>query len=74
MFELPKVPLSLSKEEMKDYGYKVVDLLVSHFDNLNDQKLVSLADRKQMDTLLQEQIPNEATPPNEVLSHVIDKM
>ncbi len=74
MFELPKVPLSLSKEEMKDYGYKVVDLLVSHFDNLNDQKLVSLADRKQMDTLLQEQIPNEATPPNEVLSHVIDNV
>ena len=63
--------LSLSKEEMKAYGYKVVDLLVSHFDELNTKQPVSLANRKQMDVLLQEGIPYEATPPSKVLNHVI---
>jgi glutamate/tyrosine decarboxylase-like PLP-dependent enzyme len=67
-------PLTLSKEEMQQYGYKVVDLLVSHFDNLSSQKLASLANRKQMDALLQEAIPNEATPPKEVLNHVIENV
>ncbi len=67
-------PLTLSKEEMRQYGYKIVDLLVSHFDNLSSQKLVSLADRKQMDALLQEAIPNEASPPEKVLNHVIQNV
>ncbi|MCF6346929.1 MAG: aminotransferase class V-fold PLP-dependent enzyme [Flavobacteriaceae bacterium] len=67
-------PLTLSKEEMRQYGYKIVDLLVSHFHNLSSQKLVSLADRKQMDALLQEAIPNEASPPEKVLNHVIQNV
>ena len=66
-----KAPLTLSKEEMQQYGYKVVDLLVSHFDNLSKQKIVSLADRKQMDALLQESIPDKSTPAKEVLDHVV---
>jgi glutamate/tyrosine decarboxylase-like PLP-dependent enzyme len=69
-----QIPFKLSKEEMKDYGYKVVDLLVSHFDNLGTEKLVSLASRKQMDALLQESIPNEATPQDEVLNHVVENV
>ena len=67
-------PLTLSKEEMKEYGYKVVDLLVSHFDNLSSQKVSCLADRKQMDALLHESIPYEATSPDEVLSHIVDNV
>ena len=67
-------PLSLSKEEMKEYGYKIVDLLASHFDNLSSQKVSCLADRKQMDALLHESIPYGATPPNDVLNHVIDNV
>ncbi len=63
--------LTLSKEEMKTFGYQVVDLLVSHFHNLNNQKIVSLADREQMDTLLQESIPLEPTSSGEVLDHVV---
>ena len=69
-----KTPFKLSKKEMQDYGYKVVDLLVSHFDNLGTEKLVSLASRKQMDALLQESIPNEATPQDEVLNHVVENV
>ena len=74
MLDNLKTPLTLSKEEMQEYGYKVVDLLVSHFDNLDTEKLVSLADRKQMDALLQEPIPNEATPQDEVLNHVVNNV
>jgi glutamate/tyrosine decarboxylase-like PLP-dependent enzyme len=66
-----RIPLKLSKTEMQEYGYKVVDLLVSHFNNLDTEKLVSLANRKQMDALLQEPIPNKATPQNKVLNHVV---
>jgi len=67
-------PLTLGKEEMKEYGYKIVDLLVSHFDNLSSQKIASLADRKEMDSLLQEPIPKEATSPDEVLNHVVENV
>ncbi len=67
-------PLTLSKEEMQQYGYKIVDLLVSHFDNLGNQKLNSFSDRKQMDALLHEPIPNDASPPNDVLNHVIENV
>ena len=66
-----KSPFKLSKTEMQEIGYKVVDLLVSHFDNLDTAKLISLADRKQMDALLQEAIPNEATPQIEVFDHIV---
>lgn len=66
-----KAPLTLSQDEMRQYGYKVVDLLVAHFDSLRSQKPVNLADRKQMDTLLQEAIPTEATSPDEVFNHVV---
>jgi len=67
-------PLTLGKEEMKEYGYKIVDLLVSHFDNLSSQKIASLADRKEMDSLLQEPIPNKATSPDAVLNHVVENV
>lgn len=67
-------PLTLSKEEMQEYGYKIVDLLVSHFDTLDAKKLMRFSDRKQMDDLLHEKVPNEATPSNKVLDHVINNV
>jgi len=67
-------PLTLSKEEMKQCGYRIIDLLVSHFDNLGSQKVTSLADRKQMDALLHEGVPMDSTPSNEVLDHVINNV
>ena len=67
-------PFTLSKEEMQQYGYKVVDLLVSHFDKLGSEKFVGIADRKEMDTLFQETAPEEATDLNKVLDHVIDNV
>ncbi|MET2985175.1 pyridoxal phosphate-dependent decarboxylase family protein [Aureibaculum conchae] len=68
------LPLTLSKEEMQQYGYKIVDLLASHFENLNSEKLVSLADRKQMDAIFQQPIPTEPNSPNDVLQDVIENV
>ena len=64
-------PFDLTKEEMKQYGYKIVDVLAEHFDNLSSKNITCLADRAEMDAKLQEGIPYEATAPNEVLDHVL---
>ncbi len=66
--------LTLSKEEMQKYGYKIIDLIATHFENLNSEKLVSLANRKQMDALLQQPIPNEPCEPDKVLKDVIENV
>jgi glutamate/tyrosine decarboxylase-like PLP-dependent enzyme len=65
-----KQHLSLSREEMKSYGYKIVDILVNHFDSLENKDAVGYGNRKEMDALLSEDIPYQATPANEVLDHV----
>jgi len=62
--------LSLSKEEMKEYGYKIVDILAEHFDAMNTKTVVGQGSRKEMDALLSEEIPNKATPAMDVLDHV----
>lgn len=67
-------PFDLSKEEMKQYGYKVVDVLVEHFDNLSSKNITCLADRAEMDAKLQEGIPLEATDSNVVLDHVLNNV
>ncbi len=66
--------LTLTREEMKDFGYKVVDLIVDHFDTLPDQKPVSRATRPEMDQLLMEHIPMEGSAPEEVLAEVRRKV
>ena len=63
--------LTLSKKEMQKCGYKVIDILSAHFDSIENQKPVSIADREQMDTLLQEGIPYEPTKAQHVLDHVV---
>jgi len=62
--------LSLSREEMLEYGYKVVDMIVDHFDTLKDLKPVSRATRKEMDERLAESIPQKGDSPDNVLRFV----
>jgi len=63
--------LSLPKEEMRKYAYKVVDTLIEHFDNLKEQNVNCLADRELMETKLDEKLPLESSNANEVLDHVL---
>ena len=66
--------LQLSKQQMRDYGYKVIDQLVEHFDTQADKPPVCLASRQQMDELLYEKIPLQPTQAEEVLTHVIENV
>ncbi|WP_109435547.1 aspartate aminotransferase family protein [Aquimarina sp. AU119] len=66
--------LKLSKEEMQQYGYKIIDHIVEHFENQDSKKPVTMASREEMDALLTEQIPDQPTPANEVLDFVMDQI
>lgn len=68
------LPLTLPKEEMRKYAYKVVDVLIDHFDNIKKQKVTCLADRKLMESKLDESIPLESSDHNEVLDHVLENV
>ncbi|WP_124981396.1 pyridoxal phosphate-dependent decarboxylase family protein [Nonlabens xiamenensis] len=63
--------LTLDKEEMRSYGYKVIDAIVEHFDQQDTKSPVALASRKEMDALFQEEIPLLPTAPDEVLRKVV---
>ncbi len=61
----------LPKEEMQSYGYKIVDLIVDHFNTLEEQKPVIVASRKKMDAVFLQEAPEKGTPANEVLDFVM---
>lgn len=62
----------LSKEDMLQYGYRIIEHIVDHFENQNDKKPVTSASRQEMDALLAEDIPHTPTPANDVLDFVMD--
>ena len=65
---IPSNPrLELTSEEMRSLGYQAIDLLVSHFESIPDQKPVALATRRQMDGLLAEGIPETGSHVDDVL-------
>ncbi len=70
----PNYKLTLSKEEMQRYGYKIIDHIVDHFETQNSKKPVAQASRVEMDSLLTENIPNLSTPAHEVLDFVMDQV
>ncbi len=63
-------PFEMSHDEMKAMGYRVVDMIVSHFETVDEKKPVARATRETMDWLLQEPLPEASTPVNEVLDHI----
>lgn len=66
--------LQLSKEDMKKYGYSIIDHIVSHFETQNSKKPVAIASREEMDELLTEDIPNNPTNAHDVLNFVMDQV
>ena len=57
----------LSVEEMKSYGYKIVDIIVAHFDSIESKKPVSKASRKEMDTIFLQEAPEKGMPADQVI-------
>ena len=66
--------LTLSKEEMKEYGYRIVDTIVEHFDTQNEKNPFSTASRKEMDNLFLEDAPEQGMDAMEVLDFVTENV
>jgi glutamate/tyrosine decarboxylase-like PLP-dependent enzyme len=67
-------PFELSKEEMKAYGYKIIDLIAEHYDTIETQKPVTSASRAQMDDLFLQEAPDKSMPADEVLDFVMENV
>src|SRR5262245_43391619 len=63
-------PLSLSRDEMREVGYRVVDMIVEHHATLRDQRVSTMRSREELDAALAAGMPAGPTPPSEVLGAV----
>jgi len=66
--------LEMSKEEMKQYGYQIIDTIVDHFDTQNKKKPVAIASRQEMDDLFFENAPEDPSDAKKVLDFVTKKV
>ena len=66
--------LRLSKEAMQDFGYKVVDAVIEHFEKQDERLPVTNASREQMDKLFSEDAPENPMPATEVLNFVLENV
>ncbi len=66
--------LEMSEDQMREYGYKLVDALVAHHAGQEAKKPVAVASRAEMDELLTEKAPEEATAFGEVMDGVMQKV
>src|SRR6266478_3179552 len=62
--------LSLSRDEMREFGYRVVDLLVEHFANLRNERVGAKADPAKMILLFDKEPPEIGRDPNELLAQL----
>ena len=58
-------------EEMKEYGYKIVDYIAEHWAKMENKKPVTSASREEMDAVFLQEAPEKAMPANEVLDFVM---
>ncbi len=63
--------LELSEEEMKDFGYRVVNAVSEHFITQEEKKPVASGSRKEMEQLFSEDLPEDPMPANAVLDFVL---
>lgn len=66
--------LELNKDEMKAYGYEVVDAIIDHFDTQKEKKPVALASREEMDTMFLEKAPENPEDAHKVLNFVLENV
>ncbi len=65
---------AMSKDQMIEYGYKVVDAIAEHFDRMDEKNPVASGTREEMDELFAESIPEGSLPPEQVLDFVLKKV
>jgi glutamate/tyrosine decarboxylase-like PLP-dependent enzyme len=54
--------LKLSHEEMRSLGYRVVDLIIEHFESLAGKPVMRVSPRAELEARLREPLPEEPTP------------
>lgn len=69
-----KATLELSQEDMKSYGYRVVDAIVDHFATQNQKLPVVSGSREEMEKLFLEEAPEKPTDPKKVLNFVLEEV
>jgi hypothetical protein len=60
--------LQLSPEEMRALGYRVIDIVVEHFENLRDKPVTRIADRSTLEGRLREPLPERGSDVEVVLT------
>ena len=64
----------LSVKDMRSYGYKIVDLIVEHYENIENKNPVTKASREEMDTIFLQEAPEKGMPADEVLNFVMENV
>lgn len=62
--------IALSREEMRKFGYAVVDLLAEHFANVQNEPVGAKADPIRMISLFDQGPPENGRDPNEILTQL----
>jgi len=62
--------LTLSRDEMRDLGYAVVDMVVEHFEQLRDKQVTGRETRPKLEERLREPLPVQGTAYTEVLDQL----
>jgi glutamate/tyrosine decarboxylase-like PLP-dependent enzyme len=62
--------IALSREEMREFGYRVVDLLAEHFASIRDKTVGTKVDPTQIISLFDCDPPENGSDPNELLSRL----
>ncbi|MEO1012524.1 MAG: aminotransferase class V-fold PLP-dependent enzyme [Bacteroidota bacterium] len=69
-----KARLELSKEAMRAYGHKIVDIIAEHHHKQGQKLPVALGSREEMDSLFLEEAPENPTDATQVLKFVMERV
>ena len=64
---LPRQTLDLSREEMREFGYRVIDMLLDYYDERADKPVAETLDYEALDAILREPLPRAGMPWQEAL-------
>jgi glutamate/tyrosine decarboxylase-like PLP-dependent enzyme len=62
--------LQLTREEMRDLGYRIVDRIVEHFDALASKPVMRVSPRTELESKLREPLPEQPTDINSLLDQL----
>lgn len=66
--------LQLGREQMRELGYRVVDLIVDHLENLPNEPAMRVRSREGLERLLREPLPRQGSAPGDVIRTVTGKV